>query len=248
MVGFRQKRGVWFMCRLAAICFLFLAAQLSPAQKQPAPLTPAEIFARVTTVYASCQSYSDEGETTTTVGLKSATPRPFTEPFTTAFVRPNAFRFWFHAGAAQLDLTFVAWKAGRLEKGFWPNNRAGLGHQDLSEILMSIFLQSHGAAMGLQALLMPNISHGKGLFASLTNVKLGKEEKIERRRAFKIEALLDNEPFNLWIDANEFLILQTEHSPKIGKLDSHTITRYRPVLDREIPADKLAFNAPGVVE
>ena len=72
---------------------------------------------------------------------------------------------------------------------------------NLSDMLIRIFFPSHGAALTVPALLMPDLFHGKGLFASLTDLKLGREEKIDRRRAFKIEARLENSPFNLWIDA-----------------------------------------------
>jgi len=234
------------MRRLAAICFLLLAAQLSLAQSQTAQLTPAEIFTRVTKVYSSCESYSDEGETSTTIGPKSAVPHVMTEAFTTAFVRPDAFRFEFYARAGSTNMQFIAWKARRLEKGYWFNN--GMTQRYLSEILMDFMPISHGAALTVPALLMPETFHGKGLFASLTDVKLAKQEKVGGRRAFKIEARLDNLPFNLWIDANQFLILQVEQVARYPQFDRYTTTRYRPVLNAEIPADKLAFNAPGIID
>src|SRR5947207_8977125 len=101
----------------AAICLLLLVAHSSLAQTPP-QLTPAEIMARVSSVYASCRTYSDEGETSTTVAEKGAKPeayRPFVERFSTAFVRPDAFRFAFHAGPPQLERRYIAWKSGRLE-------------------------------------------------------------------------------------------------------------------------------------
>jgi VWFA-related protein len=234
------------MSRLAAICFLLLAAQSSLAQTQPAQLTPAEIFARVTTVYSSCQSYSDEGETSTTLGPKSGMAHHLTETFTTAFVRPDAFRFDFQGGSGRASMRFIGWKAGRVEKGYWFGN--GMRQSYLNEILMNFVQVTHGSALTVPAMLMPDIFHGKGLLGSLTDAKVTKQEKIGGRRAFKIEARLENEPFKLWIDTNQFLILQVEQVAKVAKVDSHTTTRYRPILNHEIPTDRLAFNAPGIVD
>jgi VWFA-related protein len=233
------------MIKAAAICFFLLFAQSSFAQSSP-QLTPAEILARVSLVYASCRTYSDEGETSTIIPVRGGNPgqlsRPLIERFSTAFVRPDAFRFEFHLGPPQADRRLIVWKAGRLEKSYSPDR---MDQNELSENLMRIFLQSRGAALTVPAMLMPDRFHGKGLFASLTDVKLGREENIDRRRAFKIEARLENDPFNLWVDANEFLILQVKQVTRLDQFEQYTSTRYRPVLNAEIAADKLAFNAPG---
>ena len=235
----------------AAICLLLLVAHSSLAQTRP-QLTPAEILARVSSVYASCRSYSDEGETSTTIAVRGTTPgspRPLTESFSTAFVRPDAFRFEFRAGSPRLDLRFIARKAGPLETAYFPNRiTQERTAQEIGESLLNMFMLSHGAAARVPALLMPDLFHGKGLFASLTDLKLGREEKIDRHRAFKIEALLESDPFNLWIDANQFLILQVEQVDRLGQFNQRTTTRYRPIVNAEIAVDKLALNAPGIVQ
>ena len=84
------------MGKLTAIVLFILAiAQLSSAQSS-SQLTAAEILARVSSVYASCRSYSDEGEVTTQ--LQTATPaQPIVQNFKTAFVRPDKFRFAGHS-------------------------------------------------------------------------------------------------------------------------------------------------------
>jgi VWFA-related protein len=232
------------MIKAAAICFLLLAAQSLFAQASR-QLTPAEILARAGDVYASCRSYADEGDTSTFIGIDKIKPgryRPYIEHFITAFVRPDAFRFEFYAGR-QIRVRFVAWKSGPLEKFYSPNR---MPQDNLNEMLMGLFLPSHGTALRVPALLMPDRFHGKGLFASLTDLKLGREEKIEGHQAFKIEARLENDPFNLWIDADRFLILQIEQVVRQGGSDVYTSTRYRPVLNGDIAAEKLAFNAAEI--
>jgi VWFA-related protein len=234
----------------AATFFLLLVAQSLFAQTSP-QLTPGEILARVNSVYASCSSYSDEGETSTIMGIgggaRPLASRPFLESFSTAFVRPDSFRFEFRAGPPQIDRRYIAWKTERMVKRFGPDLIV-IGPNDLGGTLMGMFAPTHGDSMTVPALLMPELFHGKGLFASLTDLKLGREEKIDGRRAFKIEARLLNDPFNLWVDAKQFLILRVEQVVRLTRFAQYTTTRYRPLLNAKIAADKLAFNAPGIVE
>jgi VWFA-related protein len=233
----------------AATFFSLLVAQSLFAQTSP-QLTPGEILSRVSRVYASCRSYSDEGETSSVTQIggaaKPTASRPFIEPFLTAFVRPDAFRLEFQVGPPQMGRRYIAWKAGRSAERY-ATNQFQTSPIELDEILLGMFVPTHGDSLTVPALLMPDTFHGKGLFASLTDLKLGKEAKIDRRRAFKIEARLDNDPFNLWIDAKEFLILQVEQVVRVPPFPRYTMTRYRPVLNAEIAPNRLAFNAPGIV-
>jgi VWFA-related protein len=235
------------MSRLATTCFLLLVAQSSFAQASQ-QLTPAEILARVSSTYASCRTYSDEGATSTIMSLNqrgAANSRAMIETFSTQFVRPDAFRFQFYVGPVPMNRTLIAWKAGQIEKSYFFDRRT---EQDqLSDMLVRMFYESHGTAVRVPALLLPQLFHGQGLFASLTDLKLGAEDKIDRHRAFKIEARLENSPFNLWIDANQFLILQAEQVITLGRVSQYTTTRYRPVLNAPIAPAKLAFSAPGIV-
>src|SRR5204862_6156357 len=125
----------------AATCFLLLVAQSLFAQTSP-QLTPAEILARVSSVYASCRTYSDEGDTSINimarVSVKSVVARPFIEHFLTAFVQPDAFRFEFQAEPPQSDRRYIAWKAGRLEKRYGPDLIV-IGPNELGGTLMGMF-------------------------------------------------------------------------------------------------------------
>jgi len=230
------------MNRLAAICVLLFSAGVCWGQT-PAQMTPEEILSRVSSVYASCSTYADEGETSTIMMTTKSNSQPFGESFRTAFVRPDLFRFEFHPGMVPTPFTFIAWKDGPREKGYWPNR---LAPSNLDDTLINMVSTSHGAALTVPALLLRERFRGKGLFASLTDLKLGREEKIDGHKAFRIEARLDDYPFTLWIDKNQFLILQIEQTVKGGpQFDRHTVTKYRPVVNSKIAPARLAFNPPG---
>src|SRR5215831_1015380 len=229
------------MKTFSAIALLVVAVAQQALAQTSSPLTAPQILARVTSVYSSCRSYSDEGEVSTRVFAGPA-PRPMIEHFSTAFVRPDAFRFEFRAGMVSPDLRFIAWKFGPLEKSY----RASVFQlAPVDDTLLTLFQQSRGSSVTVPALLMPDLFHGPGLFASFTSVKLNGEEKIDGRRTFRIEAQLRSEPLTLWIDASQFVILKVEQKSKLDELNRETITRYRPVLNGEVSAEQLAFNAPG---
>ena len=228
------------MNKLATSCFLILAFnQLSLAQRAE-QTTAGQILARVTSVYASCRAYSDEGEVSTK--FDTGFSRPQIDHFSTAFVRPDSFRFELRASLGNKENRYVAWKAGNLEKAGWP---IGVRQERIDETLVSLFGVSHGSALTVPALLLPDLFHGKGLFASLTEVRLNGEEKIDGHRAFKIEATLQDESFKLWIDASQFLVHKIHYKSKQGNFDQETTIKYRPLVNVEVSPAQLAFNPPS---
>jgi len=231
------------MNKLITCCFVTLvSSQLLLAQRAE-PMTVTEILARATSVYVSCHTYSDQGEVATKIDTGFIS-HPQIDHFTTAFVRPNDFRFELRAGLGNRENRYVAWKARSLEQAGWP---IGVRQQPIDETLLGFFGVSHGSAGTVPALLLPDLFQGKGLFASLSELKLNGEEKIDGRRAYKIEAWLQGDSFRLWVDTNQFLILKIVQKTNLGRFTQETTTKYRPVVNAEVSADQLAFNPPSSV-
>src|SRR3989449_8083480 len=90
------------------------------------------------------------------------------------------------------------------------------------------------------ALLLPDLFRGRGLFASLSEITLHGDEKVDGHRTFKIEAALQDEDMKFWVDANQFLILKVTHKSKIGRFDQETTTRYHPLINSEVSSQQLA--------
>src|SRR5438128_744696 len=229
------------MNKLVTSCFLILALnQLSFAQRTE-QMTAAEILARVASVYSSCRAYSDEGEVS--IKFDIAFSKSMIYRFSTAFVRPAAFRFELRSGVGNKENRYVAWKAGDLEKAGWP---IGVRHESIDEMLLGLFGVSHDSSLTVPALLLPDLFRGRGLFASLTEVVLHGEEKVDGHRAFKIEAALQDEDLKFWVDANQFLILKIAQKSSLGRYDQETTTKYRPLVNIEVSPQQLAFNPPTV--
>jgi len=230
------------MKKLSALALLALAVAQQARAQTFSPLTAAQILARTSSVYRSCRSYTDEGDVNTRLVTGSISRGAMLEHFSTAFVRPDDFRFELHIAMASGDGRFIAWKSGSLEKAYRPRI---FQQSPIDDTLLTLFEQSRGSSVTVPALLMPDLFHGPGLFASFTSVKLNGEDKIDGRRAIRIEAQLQGGPLSLWIDASQFVILQVEQKSKIGEFNRETSTRYHPVLNAEVSAEQLAFNAPG---
>ena len=227
------------MNKLVTSCFLILALnQLSFAQRTE-QMTAAEILTRVASVYSSCRAYSDEGEVS--IKFDIAFSKSMIYRFSTAFVRPAAFRFELRSGVGNKESRYVAWKAGDLEKAGWP---IGVRHESIDEMLLGLFGVSHDSSLTVPALLLPDLFRGRGLFASLTEVVLHGDEKVDGHRTFKIEAALQDDDLKFWVDANQFLILKISHKSKLGRLDQETTTRYRPLINTEVSPQQLAFKPP----
>src|SRR5437879_11410435 len=150
------------MNKLLTSCFLILALnQLSFAQRTE-QMTAAEILARVASVYASCRAYSDEGEVSTKFNI--AFSKAMIYRFSTAFVRPAAFRFELRNGVGNKESRYVAWKAGGLEKAGWP---IGVRHESIDETLLGLSGVSEGSALTVPALVLPGLFRGKGSLHSV---------------------------------------------------------------------------------
>src|SRR3989475_4981893 len=196
-----EVKGRQLMNKLITSCFLILAlTQLSLAQRTE-QMTAAEILARVASVYSSCRAYSDEGEVSTKFDI--AFSKPMIYRFSTAFVRPAAFRFELRSGAGNKESRYVAWKAGDLEKAGWP---IGVRHESIDETLLGLSGVSQGSSLTVPALLLPDLFRGRGIFASLSEKTLHGEEKVEGHRTLKIEAHVQDEDIQICVDAHLILI------------------------------------------
>jgi len=234
-----------------AIC---LFTNLANAQ-QAAPLSAGEIIRRVSEVYASCTSYLDEGKeevkSSDHGGLVSHSS------FTTAFVRPSNFRF--EESATQRNgqkRRFIAWQAGDLVS-VWPSAKyspSGLTPAG-SAYLSTIGRRAQSIVLGL---LGPR-RVGRDTLLELTEVKVTGEERINNRLTFRIDGFLTQVyfsragrvdpvmtriplPVRVWIDQQEFLILKIRQ--QAGATNTITTT-FKPVINTEVSADKLAFNPPS---
>lgn len=220
-------------------------------------MSAAEIIQRVSQVYASCTSYVDEGkEEVTNVRYGGAISH---SSFTTAIVRPSNFRF--EESATQVHgktRRFIAWQAGNVSS-VWPGAKAspnGLATAETAYV-NTVVRRAQNIVLPL---MFPGRRHVNAYdtLLDLTDLKL-KEERVDHRLTFRIDGYLTQIygsrdlrgdpaptriqfPVSVWIDQQEFLILKIRQKPP----GTNTITTtFKPVINKEVSADKLAFNPPS---
>lgn len=235
------------MRRLSAIVLmLFVFASAAYAAKDQA-MSAQQIMDQVISTYASCASYLDEGEVRT-LFLTPRGKRTDVKPFSTAFVRPTDFRFEFRdrTGDGEDDWTrYIVWRSPKAVKTWWTIDPGVETVENLSMAIAGATGVSGGSAFVIPSLLLPEMSGMR--YASLSNLKLIGEERVGGSGAYKIEGQdRDGTTVTLWIDKESLLIVQLFERTKFPDFETETTTIYKPRVNVEIAAEKLAFNAPEI--
>jgi hypothetical protein len=236
----------------SACLWVLLTASRALAQ-QPAALTGPQIYEQVKANYAHCQSYMDTGRVET-VFITERGRRTVIRPFTTAFVRPEAFRFEFQErrGEAEWD-RYIVWQQRAAIKSLWTMNRQEREFTDLGLALAGPTGVSGGSAVLVPGLLLPNAVRGSSLKA-LNNLTLVSEETVDKRAAYKLEAQdMRGEALTLWVDKTQLVILKLYRKQKIdpaklpsGKgapFETETTTTFSPQINEPVPTARLEFLA-----
>lgn len=226
------KKHKWFL-----LFFVFLCDS-AYSQQQPAEPTAREILDRVISTYASCRSYSDEGETKISID-KGTTPARRSH-FSTAFVRQAGFRFQLDAYSPESQL--VVWKDAGVER-FWIM-RPGELEIPFDEGLSRAAFFSGGASIIVPTLLLTDTFTGRSFLDSLAEPKLNGVEKVDGHPAFIIEGNIRGQSAKLWIDQSSNLIVKSYRIVQFSSLRQEVTTSYKPSINITIAAAKLAFKPP----
>lgn len=233
------------MKKFVTVCITILAlANLAYAQPQ-SPMSAQQIVDRMIEVYASCRTYVDEGDAT--MGLEGMRLLSLgRKPFSTAFARPSSFRFEFGPRLLKKELdSYIAWKAGDVERSWWPTTRRE-SDAPLETTLYRLADTTNGTSLTIPTLLAPALFQGSSILAALEELKLAGEDTIDGRKSFKIEGKFQGFALKLWVDKNEFLVRKLERTIRLGgDRDLVIVIRYKPQVNVNVPADKLAFNSPA---
>jgi len=147
-------------------CVLLLAAAgplVAQDDTSQAEGTVAWIFQNMEQVYADCTSYYDSG-VVKTIFFQAEGERTTEKPFTTAFVRPDCFRFEYteQTNYGQ-EHRYIVWREGASVKSWW-SFRPGI--ETLASLLLALALGtgiSGGSAHTIPALLLPGEMFGMRL-------------------------------------------------------------------------------------
>src|SRR4051794_26206864 len=220
-----------------------------PASQPSAPVDLAsavQVLGRVQEVYAACESYRDTGvaRVLTEGGGMS---RQDSQPFATAYVRPDRFRFDFGGRGPRVgDLWArpVIWFDGATVRGFSPGVGSPHTYPSVTAALLDAEGPSAGTSVIVPRLLAPDAMPGPAVINLLHAVVTG-GEPIAGVECVKIEGRQDDVLVTLWVDRQSFLIRQLLGSRPIDNGTTRTTITYQPELNPIIEEGLFELRPPG---
>jgi VWFA-related protein len=202
--------------------------------------TATEILAKVSSVYAGCRTYSDEGLTNTT-GVPP--PQGRRSYFRTSFVRSGAFRMqlWVNSDKPGGVKPWTVWTNGDLVQIPGIPTPTGVQHLRIDSALERMAQFSDGSSVVVPPLLFPDAFRTLQLFSVIVDARVAGEDNIDGRQAFRIEGTRTGLPIKLWIDKTQYLILKTYRKVRVGDREDESTVQYKPKLNAEVPPEDLAL-------
>jgi outer membrane lipoprotein-sorting protein len=237
---------VVFSLLIPAACCLITATvvlPVSPDEPKPQALKAQDVLDRMAKAYAGCKSYHDSGDVKTVFVLAD---RNLTveKPFTTAFVRPDRFRFEYNEkdGGGQ-ERRYIVWRKGKEVQTWWDVKPGVEKPESLNLTLAGAAGVSGSSAHTVPALLLPKEVEGRRL-TDMTEAKRIADAKLDKVDCFRIEGKFGGNPTTLWIDQKTFLVRRIDAQMKFDDFRTETTTTYDPAIDEDIPDKKLEFDPP----
>ncbi|HLX68487.1 MAG TPA: hypothetical protein VKV04_02565 [Verrucomicrobiae bacterium] len=235
---------------------------------------PQQILEAVSQVYAACATYLDSGQVTTRfIYPDDCSPRISVRPFTTAFHRPDRFRFEFRSRFKAKDpwQRYIVWADGELVRTWWDIKRGVQEPASVALALAGATGVSGGSAHTIPDLLMPDRVGGRRLTELAELMSLGDETlgggdccrlsgrfppipidpAEEEKRIQETIALVgrrperaEHSPLRLWIDRSTLLIRRIEETKQFETFRSEETTDYEPAVGVSLSDAELQFGAP----
>jgi hypothetical protein len=219
-------------------CLLLLASSPALAQQRN-DLSAREIIDKMVSIYGSCHSYFDKGETKD-VMLDSG--RVILRPFSTAFVRPSNFRFEFEENGQFESSDYVVWQNGASVKNWWSIKPEVRSFETLGMALGTAAGVSGGSSIQVPSMIFGDLGDSQ-IIQKLAQPVLVGSEKVGERSAYKIKGVAwQGNEVTLWVDKETFLLLRTFRIVKLAnRPGAEKTTTYNPEINADIAAEKLAF-------
>src|SRR5262245_26962508 len=174
-------RAVFSLLIPAACCLItaIVVLPLNGDEPKPQALKAQDVLDRMAKAYASCKSYHDSG-VVKTVFVQAGGNWTVEKPFTTAFVRPDRFRFEYKEkdGGGQ-ERRYIVWRKGKEVQTWWDVKPGVEKPESLGLALAGASGVSGSSAHTVPALLLPKEVSGRRL-TDLTEAKRLKDAKIDK--------------------------------------------------------------------
>ena len=216
------------------------AETLVEKQLKPDVLTVRQIIERMAKTYSTCKSYRDSG-VVKTIFIQLWGKRTAEKPFTTAFVRPDRFRYEYRDNSHTNPNSYIVWRKAQEVQTWWFINSVVEKQESLDMALAGATGVSGGSAHTIPALLLPNEIGGRRI-TDITEMKRVDDVKLEKTDCFRIEGKFAGNPTTLWIDKVTFLIRRIDERKQFKSFRVNETTIYDPAINCEVTDKMLEFN------
>ena len=238
-------------------CLLLLssaAPSAVPDQTEQDAFTADQLLDRMSKAYATCKSYRDSG-TVKNVYIRADGEQTVEKPFTTAFVRPDRFRFEYRDQKTNnRQYRYIIWSDGKVVQTWW-DVRPGIEKPDsLAMALESATGVSSGAARRMPGLLISDPLGAGWEIKRLRDLKRLDDAKLDTVDCFRVQGetgtrtqtpvTFTRGPVTLWIEKSTFLVRRIDEQGKFDTFRTEQTTTYDPVFDGEITDKMLEFDPP----
>lgn len=232
-----------FRCIIYSIATLFISAAFTAEQSHADNLSASEIIERMKNAYANSKTYSDSG--VVEVIFIGDVNQTVEKPFTTAFIRPNRFRYEFTEkkpyGTKQ---SFIIHLNGKNLQSYWDIQK-DLKHDSLNNAVASAAGVSNGSAITVPGMLMPNeITWRRAI--RVNQPKRIDDDIVDSTDCYRVQDLiLGAIPTTLWIDKKTFMLRKIYREQTFDDFRTEERTTYKPILNGEVENDLLEFKSRG---
>lgn len=218
------------------------------AAAQPDMPEAREVMDRMARTYAACASYRDKGVVTNTF-FEMGSTRVEKKPFSTAFVRPDRFRFEYLArfpSSARWYRHIIHSDASGTRT--WGNPcESGVVQEKSLELAIAGFMGiSGGSSARVPSMLLP--SKDSRAATGLFQLKRLPDEDLDGAACYRIEGMDDlGEMESLWIDKQSMLLRRVDESHTFPDFRVETVTTCEPEIGITIPQKELDFAPPAAL-
>jgi len=207
-----------------------------------------EVVDRMANVYATCASYRDKGFVTDTFFRKGSTEVEKT-PFSTAFVRPDRFRFEYRdqfPSSARWYRHIIHSDASGTRTWGDPCESGVVQEKSLELAIGGFAGVSGGSSDRVPSMLLP--SKDSCGATDLFQLKRLPDENLDGAACYRIEGMNDlGEVESLWIDQQSMLLRRIDESCAFPDFRVETETTYEPEIGVTITQRELNFAPPAVL-
>jgi RNA polymerase sigma factor (sigma-70 family) len=213
-----------------------------PKEAKPDNLPAQQIVDRMLKLYSDCKSYLDSG-TVKTLFVENGGKRTVEEPFTTAFERPDRFRFEYKETIGDRQMRFIIWSNAKQVQTWW-DVKPGIDKPESLDLpLGGAAGVSGNSSLNIPQLLLPDKMGWRRL--ALTEPKRAEDGKLDKVECYRVEGKYGGNPITIWIDKKSYLVRRIDEEAMFDNFRTEQTTTYDPTIDEKITDKMLEFDAPG---